>query len=69
MDNNKKSKKVNSKGDLRLVIQKRIDELTAEIQTLLQKKQTHQEVMKEVDIRLTQLVGAIEELSNLIRKN
>ncbi len=69
MNKDKKSKKTSSKGDLRPVIQKRIDELTTEIQNLLQKKQAYREAMIEVDTRLTQLMGAVEELNNLIMKN
>lgn len=59
------SKKKSSNEDLKQAIQKRIGELTKEIQGLVQKKQAYQQVMKELDTRLTQLMGAIEELSKL----
>ncbi len=54
-----------SKNDLKQTIQKRIEELTNEIQELIQKKQAYQMATKEVDTRLTQLMGAIEELNKL----
>jgi CII-binding regulator of phage lambda lysogenization HflD len=55
------------KDDLRLAIQKRIEELTNEIQNLIESKQRYQESMLKVDTRLTQQIGAIEELNNLIK--
>jgi chaperonin cofactor prefoldin len=57
----------NKNQDLILVIQRRIEELTAEIQELVQKKQAYQQATKELDIRLTQLMGAIEELTKITK--
>lgn len=62
-----KSKEKNSSEDLRPAIQKRIEELTKEIQILAQKKQAYQQAMKELDTRMTQLMGAIEELNALVK--
>ena len=60
-----KSEEIKKEDDLKLAIQKRIEELTREIQGLVEKKQAYQRAMREVDTRLTQLMGAIEELTKL----
>ena len=62
------SKETKSEDDLKLAIQRRIEELTREIQDLVGKKQAYQRATKEVDTRLTQLMGAIEELTKLVPK-
>ena len=63
------SKETKKEEDLKLVIQRRIEELTKEIQSLVGKKQAYQRATKEVDTRLTQLMGAIEELSKLVPRD
>lgn len=47
-------------------IKNRIKELTVEVQEIVAQKEEYQRIIKEMDIRVAQLIGAISELNKLI---
>lgn len=63
--NMQKEKKSND--DLRQDLVKRIKELSQEVKNLIEKKQKHQQITKEIDLRITQLVGALSELERFTK--
>lgn len=59
------SKEKKPDSELKQAIQRRIGELTREIETCVKKKEQFQRAMKDLDTKITQLVGGITELQAL----
>lgn len=51
-----------------LLIEEHIKTLSEEIQELVGRKDTLGREMSEIDIRITQLVGAVQELTHVLSK-
>lgn len=47
------------------IIAKRIEELSKEIEIAIDNKERYQKAIRDIDIRVTQLVGGLEELKKL----
>ena len=62
----KSEEKKEASEDLKSTIQNRIEELTKEIQRLINNKDAYSKAIRETDIKLTQMVGAVNELKSLI---
>ena len=52
--------------DLNKAISTRIEELTTEIQEMATKKEQYQRALRELDVRITQMIGGLEELNKLV---
>lgn len=51
--------------DIEKIIEDRIKEVVTEIQSLAVNKEAYKKTIKEIDIRIAQLVGGLEELNKL----
>ena len=65
MNRAKKSTNVLSKGSKKL-IEDKLKELEGRIEKLIMAKESYQMKIKEIDIMLTQLIGATSEISTLL---
>lgn len=63
-----KTKKKSSNVDLRQALAKRIEELTKELETTIQKKEQYQRAVRDLDTRMAQLVGAVDELNKVLHQ-
>ncbi len=55
--------------DLKSNIEKRVEELSKELQEQLQVKEACQKKIREIDVRASQIMGAIHELQALVKDN
>ena len=62
----KKPEEKESNDDLKSTIQNRVDELTKEIQKLINNKDAYSKAIREIDIKITQMVGAVNEMRSLV---